>query len=112
VNLTDTKSFGPNAVNEFTLSFMRNKNILGKPEGGLGASLASQGFLTSAGAPSIVALAPQLVGVENLVFNSFSLGTNTNELKQANNTFQLADGYSRVMGTHTLKGEAKDTTIR
>jgi TonB dependent receptor len=103
VNLTDTKSFGPNAVNEFTLSFMRNKNILGKPEGGLGASLASQGFLTSAGAPSIVALAPQLVGVENLVFNSFSLGTNTNELKQANNTFQLADGYSRVMGTHTLK---------
>jgi hypothetical protein len=31
---------------------------------------------------------PQNEGVENLVFNNFSTGTNTNELKQANNTFQ------------------------
>jgi hypothetical protein len=103
VNLSDTKSFGPNAVNEFTLSFMRNNNILGKPQGGLGVSLESQGFLTAAGTSSIVPLAPQLEGVENLVFNSFSLGTNTNELRQVNNTFQLADGFSRVFGAHTLK---------
>jgi hypothetical protein len=55
-----------------------------------------------------VALAPQLEGVQSLVFNSFSLGTNTNELKQVNNTYQVADGFSRVIGTHTLKvgGEA------
>jgi hypothetical protein len=102
VNLQDTKSFGPNAVNEFTLSFMRNNNTLGKPVGGVGVSLASQGF------SNIVALAPQLEGVENLVFNSFSLGTNTNELKQVNNTYQIADGFSRVLGAHTVKfgGEA------
>ncbi len=98
VNLGDTKSFGPNAVNEFTLSFMRNNNILGKPVGGVGVSLASQGFSNN-----IVALAPQLEGVESLIFNSFSLGTNTNELRQANNTYQVADGFSRVIGRHTLK---------
>jgi hypothetical protein len=103
MNLSDTKSFGANAVNELTLSFMRNNNTLGKPEGGLGVSLGSQGFLTAAGTASIVPLAPQLEGVESLVFNSFSLGTNTNELRQANNTFQLADGFSRVLGAHTLK---------
>ncbi len=104
VNLGDTKSFGPNKVNEFTLSFMRNKNILGKPEGGVGVSLASQGFLTNARhAASIVPLAPQLEGVESLVFNSFSLGTNTNELTQANNTYQVADGFSWITGKHTLK---------
>ena len=103
INLSDTKSFGPNAVNEFTLSFMRNNNMLGKPEGGLGVSLASQGFLTPAGTASIVPLAAQLEGVESLVFNSFSLGTNTNELRQANNTYQIADGISRVFGGHTLK---------
>ena len=102
-NLNDTKSFGPNAVNEFTLSFMRNHNTLGKPEGGLGVSLASQGFLTGSGTTSIVPLAPQLVGVESLVFNSFSMGANTNELKQTNNTYQIADGFSRVIGAHTLK---------
>jgi len=103
VNLGDTKSFGPNAVNELTLSFMRNTNVLGKPEGGLGVSLASQGFVTNAGGTSIVPLAPQLEGVESVIFNSFSLGTNTNELRQANNTFQLADGFSRVIGKHTWK---------
>jgi len=97
VNLEDTKSFGPNAVNEFTLSFMRNNNTLGKPVGGVGVSLASQGF------SNIVPLAPQLEGVENLVFNSFSVGTNTNELKQVNNTYQIADGFSRVIGAHTIK---------
>jgi hypothetical protein len=103
VNLRDTKSIGANAVNEFTVSFLRNNNTLGKPEGGLGVSLQSQGFLTDTGTPSVVALAPQLEGVENLVFNSFSLGTNTNELKQVNNTYQLADSFSRVLGNHTLK---------
>jgi Carboxypeptidase regulatory-like domain/TonB dependent receptor-like, beta-barrel len=103
INLSDTKTFGPNAVNELSLSFMRNNNILGKPEGGVGVSLASQGFLTDAGTPSIVALAPQIEGVENVVLNSFSLGTNTNELKQVNNTYQVADGFSRVIGKHTLK---------
>ena len=101
--MTDTKSFDPNAVNEFTLSFMRNNNVLGKPIGGLGVSLPSQGFLTDAGGVSIVPLAPRLEGVESLVFNGFSLGTNTNELRQANNTFQLADGFIRVIGKHTLK---------
>ena len=103
VNLSDTKTFGPNAVNELTLSFMRNNNILGRPQGGLGVSLASQGFVTGSGAASIVPLAPQLEGVENVVFNSFSLGTNTNELKQVNNTYQIADGFSRVIGNHTVK---------
>ncbi len=103
VNLSATKSLGPNAVNEFTLSFIRNYNILGKPVGGLGVSLASQGFLTASGSPSIVPLAPQLEGVENIFFNSFSIGTNSNELRQVNNTYQIADGFSRVLGTHTLK---------
>ncbi len=103
ISLGDTKSFSPATVNELNLSFMRNNNILGKPEGGLGVSLASQGFLTSAGTPSIVPLAPQIEGVENVVFNSFSIGTNTNELKQVNNTYQVSDGFSWVLGRHTLK---------
>ena len=41
--------------------------------------------------------------MENLVFNNFSTGTNTNELKQANNTFQWLDDFSKVVGPHTLK---------
>ncbi len=41
--------------------------------------------------------------MENLVFNNFSTGTNTNELKQANNTFQVLDNFSKVVGRHTMK---------
>jgi carboxypeptidase family protein/TonB-dependent receptor-like protein len=102
-SLSDTKTFSATAVNELNLSFIRNNNVLGQPQGGLGVSLASQGFLNSAGAPSIVPLAPQLEGVESVVFNSFSLGTNTNQLKQVNNTYQVSDGFSKVIGNHTIK---------
>jgi hypothetical protein len=102
-SLGDTKTLSATAVNEVHLSFLRAFNNLGKPQGGLGVSLASQGFVTSNGIPTIVALAPQNEGVENVVFNNFSIGTNTNELKQANNTVQALDNFSKVVGTHTLK---------
>jgi hypothetical protein len=101
--VTDTKTFSPTTVNQASLSFIRNNNILGQPKGGLGVSLASQGFLADSGAPSIVPLAPKLEGVESVVFNSFAIGTNTNELKQVNNTYQATDGFSRVVGSHTIK---------
>jgi hypothetical protein len=102
-SIGDTKTLSATAVNELHFSFLRAFNDLGKPQGGLGVSLVSQGFVTSSGAPSIVALDPKGEGVENLVFNNFSTGTNTNELKQANNTFQWLDNFSKVVGRHTIK---------
>jgi hypothetical protein len=102
-SLGDTKTLSATSVNELHFSFLRAFNDLGKPQGGLGVSLVSQGFVTSSGTPTIVALAPQNEGVENLVFNNFSTGTNTNELKQANNTFQWLDNFSKVVGRHTIK---------
>ena len=52
--------------------------------------------------PGIVPLSPKTEGVENVDFNNFSIGTNTNELKQVNNTFQWRDNFSKVVGTHTI----------
>ena len=51
-----TKTFGASAVNDFQLSYTRDANDLGKPVGGLGVSLASQGFVTGAGTLGIVPL--------------------------------------------------------
>jgi len=98
-----TKTLSATAVNELHFSVMRAFNDLGKPQGGLGVSLVSQGFVTPSGTPTIVPLDPKGEGVENLVFNNFSTGTNTNELKQANNTFQVLDNFSKVIGRHTMK---------
>ena len=71
----DTKTFGPYAVNEVRLSYMRDSNNVGQPAGGVGPSLASQGFVTGVGTPGIVPLAPSIEGVENIIFNSFVMGT-------------------------------------
>jgi hypothetical protein len=103
LTLGDTKTFGPTAVNEIRLSYLRDSNNVGQPAGGVGPSLASQGFVTGVGTPGIVPLAPQIEGVENVIFNSFVIGTPITNLKQANNTFSGSDGFSKVLGNHTLK---------
>jgi hypothetical protein len=102
-SLGDTKTVGQSAVNEFHFSYLRNANDLGKPVGGVGVSLASQGFEVGQNTPGIVPLSPKTEGVESVAFNSFSIGTNTNELNQVGNTFQWLDNFSKVIGTHTLK---------
>ena len=99
----NTKTLSPSAVNELHFSYLRNANDLGKPVGGVGVSLQSQGFQVGPGTPGIVPLSPATEGVESVGFNDYTMGTNTNELEQAGNTFQWLDNFSRVIGTHTLK---------
>ncbi len=103
LNLSDTKTINATALNEFRFSFMRDANNLGQPVGGVGVSLASQGFVVGEGTPGIVPLSPKTEGVESVGFNSFTIGTNTNELHQINNTFQWTDNFTKVLGTHTFK---------
>ncbi len=101
-DIGDTKTFGTSAVNEFRVSYTRDANDLGKPEGGLGVSLASQGFVTGAGTLGIVPLAPANQGVESVVFNTFTIGSVPNEFRQINNDFGLNDNFSKIVGTHTI----------
>jgi hypothetical protein len=96
-----TKLIGANTVNELHLGFLRNANVIGQPRGGLGVSLASQGF--SSGPDGIYVQAPQFEGVENITFPTFVMGVPITNLTQVNNTYYLSDGLSRVIGTHTLK---------
>ncbi|MGB6485104.1 MAG: carboxypeptidase regulatory-like domain-containing protein [Candidatus Acidiferrales bacterium] len=103
LDLGDTKTVSATAVNELHFSYMRDANDLGKPVGGVGVSLASQGFEVGQGTPGIVPLSPSTEGVESVGFNSYTIGTNTNELNQVNNTFQWLDNFSKVIGTHTIK---------
>jgi len=103
LNLGNVKTFGSTSVNEFHASFMRSYNNVGQPAGGVGPSLASQGFLTGVGTQGIVPLDPAIEGVENLIFNSFVVGTPTTNLRQANDTYTLSDDFSKVIGKHTIK---------
>jgi hypothetical protein len=91
-----------NTVNEFHLGFLRNNNTIGQPNGGLGVSVASQGFASSSNG-GIYVQAPQFEGVENVTFPSFVMGVPITNLTQINNTFFTSDGLSRVIGSHTIK---------
>src|ERR1051326_4169361 len=102
-NFADTKTFGATLVNELRLSYVRSANNVGQPAGGVGPSLASQGFVTGPGTPGIVPLAPSIEGIENVVFPSFVMGTPSTNLRQANNTYSVIDNVSKVWGTHTIK---------
>lgn len=109
ITLAHTKTFGANAVNDLRLSFMRSNNTVGQPQGGVGPSLASQGFATGVGTSGIVPLSPQIEGVENVIFNSFVMGVPITNLQQANNTFGINESFSKVWGNHTLKAGFQGT---
>ena len=96
-SLAHTVTFGNAALNEFHLSFMRNDNAVGQPKGGVGPSLASQGFT------NIVALKPSTEGIENVAFNDFTMGVDTTALVQAENIYEVSDAFSRIVGKHGLK---------
>jgi hypothetical protein len=97
--LAHTQTFGNNALNEFHLSYMRNANSVGQPVGGVGPSLASQGF------SGIVALKPSTQGIANVAFNDFTMGVDTTALVQAENIYEVSDAFSRIVGggKHGLK---------
>jgi hypothetical protein len=102
-SLGDTKAINSTTVNELHVSYLRDSTNLGQPEGGRGVSLISQGFENSNGTASIVALDPNGQSVENLNFNGYSTGAAANQLIQTNNTYQAADNFSKVLGSHTMK---------
>jgi hypothetical protein len=103
ISLGDTKVIGAHTVNEFRAGYLLNRNIIGQPHGGLGVSLASQGFTAGNGTSGIVVQAPQYEGVENITFPTFAMGVPITNLTQVNNTYYLSDGVSRTLGSHTLK---------
>jgi Carboxypeptidase regulatory-like domain len=103
VTLKDTKAFGNGMVNEFHAGFLRYANVIGQPEGGLGTTLAAQGFVNASGAAGFTVQAPQFAGVENIVFPSFVMGVPITNETQINNTAYLSDTVSKVIGTHSLK---------
>ena len=103
LSIADTKVISAHSVNELHIGYLRNANIIGQPKGGLGVSLASQGFVTGIGTPGIVVQAPQFEGVENVTFPTFVMGVPITNLTQVNNTYYVSDGLSRVIGSHTLK---------
>jgi hypothetical protein len=80
---------------------MRDFNNLGQQQGGVGPSLASQGF--AEGPAGILPGDPKTEGVESIVFNKINFGTSPFSLVQTDGNYQVQDNLSRVTGKHSLK---------
>jgi len=103
ISLGLTKSWGASTVNEARFSYMRFANVIGQPVGGVGPSLASQGFIEGEGTLGIVPLNPGIEGIENVAFNDLTIGVDVTGERQTNNTYQWSDTFSKIKGKHTLK---------
>ena len=104
INLGLTTTLNNSTVNDLRLAYLRNRYFGGIPIGGTGVPLNSLGFNTpwntTGGIGSINA---GLEGVPSFVFNNYEFGLPQDALRQFNNTYQLIDNFTKIVGTHTLQ---------
>ncbi len=102
--MSNTKTFGATQVNEFRLSFFRTSTHTDEPTGSF-AKLSDLGFVTGPGTLGIIPSGPANFPqtVPPIYFNSFSIGVPTLTTFQPDNTWLASDGFSKVIGTHSLK---------
>jgi Carboxypeptidase regulatory-like domain len=104
LDLGDTKTFGPTAVNQFHFSFLRDANLFAEPVGGVGPTLSSLGFVEGFTTPGgIGPVVSSLEGVPLMQFNNYNFGLPDGTTGQYNNTFQWLDNFTKIIGTHSLR---------
>ena len=108
INLGLTTSINNSTVNDVRLVYLRNRYFGGVPGGGTGVALTSLGFQAPAGTgPSfnggIATINPALEGVPSFFFNNYEFGLPQDNLRQFNNTYQILDNFTKIVGTHTLQ---------
>jgi len=102
--ISNTKTLGPSAVNEARATFFRTATHLDNPTGGK-APLSSLGFVTGVGTLGIIPDATPGFAeyVPQIYFNNFVIGAPPLITFQPDNTYTVSDGFSKVVGKHTLK---------
>src|ERR1700690_329095 len=104
IEASDTKSFGSTAVNEFRISYLRSASHLFTPVGGLGPSLTSLGFPGGFATPGgIGPIQANLEGGPNVCTTEFCIGVPSDTTQQFNNTYQIQDNFTKIIGTHSIK---------
>jgi hypothetical protein len=98
--VSNTKVFGPTAVNEARVSFTRVATTTNGAVGGRGVKLSDLGFIENTGLG--IFPYPEFEAVPQLGFNNFSVGPGGVQ-SEPNNTWHLADNFSKIHGKHTLK---------
>jgi len=106
-NMGNTRNFGSTAVNEARINYTRSSLTLNDPTGGLG-KVTDFGYL--GGGLGINPVDPKREGVAPIgLFGATGVGFGVPDgtTGQFNNTFQVLDNFSKIMGKHTIKTGAE-----
>ena len=103
-NVSNVHVFSGSMLNEARINYTRSTIYQTQPgTGGLG-KLSSFGFST---APlGLTSTVPSVEGIPAINVSgtyAFNLGVVANGINQINNTYQITDGISKIIGPHTLK---------
>lgn len=101
IALGDTKTFNTSTVNELRLSYTRNA-ANGNAPASAPINPASVGFTTGCDTLGICPLT-SFVTVPLISLNTFGFGGPAGGEDLRENTYQVFDNYSKVVGTHSLK---------
>jgi hypothetical protein len=108
INLGLTTTINNSTINDVRLVYLRDRYFGGIPVGGTNVPLTSLGFTAPAGTgPSfnggIAPINPALEGVPSFAFNNYEFGLPQDVLREYNNTYQIIDNFTKIVGTHTLQ---------
>ena len=104
ITLSDVKTLSSSSVNEVRIGYFRLNTRFNQPLGGTGVTLADLGFASGAnGGPGVYVGTPGVEGVPEIDFNNFVIGVPSRPNQLITNIYQVADSFSKVFSTHTLK---------
>jgi hypothetical protein len=108
INLGLTTTINNSTINDVRLVYLRDRYFGGIPIGGTNVPLTTLGFTAPAGTgPSfnggIAPINPVLEGVPSFGFNNYEFGLPQDVLREYNNTYQIIDNFTKIVGTHTLQ---------
>jgi hypothetical protein len=101
IALGDTKNLSSSSLNELRLSYTRNAAVAGAPASAA-IDPASVGFTVGCNTLGICPVG-SFVTVPNINLNTFSFGFPQNEIGNRENTYQVFDNFTKIVGTHSLK---------
>ena len=101
VALGDTKELSNSSLNEFRLSYTRGAAVSGSPSSAP-VDPASVGFTVGC---STLGLCPvgSFVTLPEINLNTFNFGWPESEFINRENTYQVFDNFTKIVGTHSLK---------
>ncbi|MFB3920706.1 MAG: carboxypeptidase regulatory-like domain-containing protein [Terriglobia bacterium] len=102
-NISNNRNFGATAVNEVRFNYTRAAILLNDPVGGLG-KIPDFGYVS--GGLGLIPVDPKREGVPPIgLFGETGVGWGVPDgtTGQYNNTFQIVDNFSKIIGKHTTK---------